>query len=187
MEARAFTHRHYKGGLYRLIGAARHTERDEELTVYADAAGDLWARPKAMFDESLPDGRARFERLPSPPPSPDQADCDWTLTARGRRVAEGRSTVVRPPGSPAESLPEPPPASSPDDLRAIGFRVQAHHDYRDISGIPRTFWRLERGGKIVIGTGANDADALNTCRDHVGLPIRPDDGGTPWPLSEAAE
>jgi hypothetical protein len=45
------THRHYKGGLYQLLGQAKHTETEEELTIYRDSDGNYWARPRAMFDE----------------------------------------------------------------------------------------------------------------------------------------
>lgn len=31
---RIATHRHYKGGLYRVIGVARHSETEERLVVY---------------------------------------------------------------------------------------------------------------------------------------------------------
>jgi hypothetical protein len=48
-------YRHYKGGLYEVIGEARHTETDEELIVYRALYGDggLWVRPKGMFLESV--------------------------------------------------------------------------------------------------------------------------------------
>ena len=54
------THRHYKGGLYRKLFDARHSETEELLTVYQSADGRHWVRPTAMFDERLPDGRLRF-------------------------------------------------------------------------------------------------------------------------------
>lgn len=43
--------RHRKGGLYERLGQARHSETLEELTVYMDAEGALWARPREMFDD----------------------------------------------------------------------------------------------------------------------------------------
>jgi hypothetical protein len=60
------THRHYKGGLYRKIGLARHTETEESVVVYEHLwphARGLWVRPAAMFDESLADGTPRFRAL----------------------------------------------------------------------------------------------------------------------------
>lgn len=41
--------RHYKGGLYKVIGEAIHTETEEKLVIYEDHDGVLWARPKEMF------------------------------------------------------------------------------------------------------------------------------------------
>lgn len=53
-------YRHYKGGLYDLVGVARHSETHEPLVVYRDAqdATRLWVRPHAMFFEEIEaDGR----------------------------------------------------------------------------------------------------------------------------------
>ena len=48
-------YRHYKGGLYEVIGIARHSETQEEMVVYRALYGDggLWVRPKAMFLETV--------------------------------------------------------------------------------------------------------------------------------------
>jgi hypothetical protein len=48
-------YRHYKGKEYEVIGVARHSETEEELVVYRTLYGnfDLWARPKAMFVETV--------------------------------------------------------------------------------------------------------------------------------------
>ena len=64
-------YRHYKGGLYEVVGTARHSETLEEMVVYRAlhdapefAAGTLWARPLAIFLETVTvDGKtvARFE------------------------------------------------------------------------------------------------------------------------------
>jgi hypothetical protein len=45
------TYRHYKGGLYEVIGAATHSETDEPLVVYRALYGafGLWVRPREMF------------------------------------------------------------------------------------------------------------------------------------------
>jgi hypothetical protein len=42
------THRHYKGGLYSLIGHGMHTETEERLTAYWGTNG-LFFRPTEMF------------------------------------------------------------------------------------------------------------------------------------------
>lgn len=64
-------YRHYKGGLYELIGVARHSETLEPLALYRPLYGEgtLWVRPWAMFFETVVvDGaaRPRFERLDQP-------------------------------------------------------------------------------------------------------------------------
>jgi hypothetical protein len=61
-------YRHYKGGEYEVIGAARHSETLEALVVYRPLYNDsgLWVRPHAMFFGDLEvDGRRvqRFTRI----------------------------------------------------------------------------------------------------------------------------
>jgi len=61
-------YRHFKGGLYEVLGVARHSETEQELVIYRplQGAGGLWARPKAMFLEHVvADGQAvpRFRYL----------------------------------------------------------------------------------------------------------------------------
>ncbi|HEY1392468.1 MAG TPA: DUF1653 domain-containing protein [Methylibium sp.] len=48
-------YRHYKGGLYAVIGVARHSETHEPQVVYRPLYGEgaLWVRPYAMFIESV--------------------------------------------------------------------------------------------------------------------------------------
>ncbi len=45
-------YRHFKGGLYEVIGIARHSETLEDMVVYRhldDAEPKLWVRPLTMF------------------------------------------------------------------------------------------------------------------------------------------
>ena len=44
-------YRHFKGGLYRLVGIAKDSETLEEMVVYQAMYGDgqMWVRPKSMF------------------------------------------------------------------------------------------------------------------------------------------
>jgi hypothetical protein len=60
-------YRHYKGGMYEVIGTARHSETLEGMTVYRALYGahGLWVRPAAMFTEQVViDGllQPRFQR-----------------------------------------------------------------------------------------------------------------------------
>jgi hypothetical protein len=61
-------YRHYKGGDYEVLGAARHSETLEPLVVYRPLYNDSgwWVRPHAMFFGQLDhEGRTvdRFARV----------------------------------------------------------------------------------------------------------------------------
>ena len=65
-------YRHYKGGLYDVVGTVRHSETLEPMTLYRALYGEqgLWVRPAAMFNETVevagPGGTAtqpRFTRI----------------------------------------------------------------------------------------------------------------------------
>lgn len=59
-------YRHYKGGIYNVIGLAKHTETGEVLIVYEDTKGAVWVRPWTMFFEEVNVNGAvvkRFEHL----------------------------------------------------------------------------------------------------------------------------
>ena len=60
--------RHFKGGEYEVLGVARHSETQAPLVIYRALYGEggLWARPLAMWNETvLRDGAAvpRFAYL----------------------------------------------------------------------------------------------------------------------------
>lgn len=68
-------YRHYKGQLYDLIGAVRHSETLEPLALYRPLYGEaiLWVRPYAMFfDTVVIDGVAqpRFAPVAAPGDQP---------------------------------------------------------------------------------------------------------------------
>ena len=48
-------YQHYKGGLYEVLGVARHSETEELLVVYRPQYGErgLWVRPLTMFCETV--------------------------------------------------------------------------------------------------------------------------------------
>ena len=65
------TYRHYKGGLYKVISMALHSESLETMVVYEALrnGGGTWVRPAGMFLETVEiDGQslARFEKIISP-------------------------------------------------------------------------------------------------------------------------
>lgn len=61
-------YKHYKGALYKVIGAAQHSETEEWLVYYQALYGEYgyWVRPLDMFKQSVKiDGKSclRFEML----------------------------------------------------------------------------------------------------------------------------
>ncbi len=61
-------YRHYKGGLYRVICLAHHSETLEDMIIYEPLVGDTgcWARPASMWNETVTvDGKQipRFEKI----------------------------------------------------------------------------------------------------------------------------
>lgn len=61
-------YRHYKGGEYRVMGVARHSETEELLVVYQPQYGERewWVRPLRMFTEQVKiEGRLipRFQHI----------------------------------------------------------------------------------------------------------------------------
>lgn len=64
-EPRPGRYRHYKGGEYRVLGLARHSETLEPLVVYQALYGErgLWVRPAAMFTEMITHADVRQPRF----------------------------------------------------------------------------------------------------------------------------
>lgn len=59
---------HFKGGLYKLIGYACHSETLEEMVIYQALYGEhkVWVRPKSLFfDKVMRDGIeiSRFKEI----------------------------------------------------------------------------------------------------------------------------
>lgn len=62
------TYRHYKGGMYRVVCLAHHSETLEDMVVYEplDGSTGYWVRPASMWDETVcVDGKEvpRFARI----------------------------------------------------------------------------------------------------------------------------
>lgn len=58
-------YQHYKGGKYRVIGVARHSETPENLVVYEALYGEggLFVRPLEMFLENVEVGGETIPRF----------------------------------------------------------------------------------------------------------------------------
>jgi len=57
-------YKHFKGGVYEVVGLAKHSETLEEMVVYYDSKRQMWVRPAKMFLEQVEkDGKKvlRFE------------------------------------------------------------------------------------------------------------------------------
>lgn len=55
-------YRHFKGGLYVLLGHGRHSETQEPMVIYvALSSGEVWVRPLALWEEIVvwSDGQSR--------------------------------------------------------------------------------------------------------------------------------
>lgn len=44
-------YRHFKGGIYEVIGLARHSETEDYFVLYRNSHGNYWIRPYEMFIE----------------------------------------------------------------------------------------------------------------------------------------
>ncbi|WP_418122296.1 hypothetical protein [Variovorax sp. 160MFSha2.1] len=78
------------------------------------------------------------------------------------------SALASRPEAPAASAPaaevaQPVMDGMPDDLRAAGWSIAVHNDYR-MNGEAHTFWLLTKGDRAVKGEGRTDAEALTQIR-----------------------
>ncbi|MBO5195795.1 MAG: DUF1653 domain-containing protein [Clostridia bacterium] len=54
MEIKIGTYRHFKGGMYKVVAIALHSENLEEMVVYQNIEnGKCWVRPASMWDEKV--------------------------------------------------------------------------------------------------------------------------------------
>ncbi len=60
-------YKHFKGAIYEKLHTATHSETEEQLVIYKDPTGRVFARPYDMFFEEVEvDGEMvpRFSKLP---------------------------------------------------------------------------------------------------------------------------
>ena len=55
MDIKPGKYRHFKGGIYEVLGVARHSESGEPMVVYCALYGEggLWVRPAGMWEETV--------------------------------------------------------------------------------------------------------------------------------------
>ena len=46
-------YKHYKGNIYEIIALGLHSETKEEMIIYKGKNGDIWVRPKKMWNEII--------------------------------------------------------------------------------------------------------------------------------------
>ncbi|RMF54998.1 DUF1653 domain-containing protein [Candidatus Woesearchaeota archaeon] len=63
MEVKLGKYMNFKGHTYEVVGVAKHSETLEELVIYRDMHGQLWARPKPMFLEIVEKDGKRIPRF----------------------------------------------------------------------------------------------------------------------------
>lgn len=63
VEIKLGKYRHFKGGIYEVVGLAKHSETLEELVAYYDSERQLWVRPKEMFLEQVERSGKNFPRF----------------------------------------------------------------------------------------------------------------------------
>lgn len=102
----------------------------------------------ALAEEELAAIKARTNRPPAA--SLEEAHCNLTtdLHAVVAELTRAREAV-------------------PDDLRAAGWSVACHNDYRQL-GERFTFWLFTKGDRCIKGEGQTDAAALNIIRAALG-------------------
>lgn len=71
-------YRHYKGGMYRVLGLVRHSESLEPMVLYQALYGaqGLWVRPQAMFLETVQHAGAAVPRFARVAEQPDGCAAD---------------------------------------------------------------------------------------------------------------
>lgn len=47
------THRHYKGGLYKILHHGKMEDSSEDVVIYTRKEGDVWVRPTVVFNEKF--------------------------------------------------------------------------------------------------------------------------------------
>lgn len=62
-----------------------------------------------------------------------------------------------------KSMAEEHAHAVPDDIRADGWVVAVHNDYK-LAGVPHTFWLFTKDDHCVKGEGLSDAEALEAVR-----------------------
>lgn len=56
-------YRHFKGGIYEVLGVGRHSETEEWLVIYKNPSGDFGMQPYSMFFDIVLHENAQVQRF----------------------------------------------------------------------------------------------------------------------------
>ena len=123
-------YRHFRGGLYDVLGTAIHSETNERLVVYRSADGALTARPVQMFRENVayfkqvvPRFAAEAPAAPGAEPSPAEGP------VKGRVAPAADSVIGKAMTRRARELDEAAAAAPAGGLPPDGIRTHEGRKY----------------------------------------------------------
>lgn len=156
----------------------------DNVEVWGQESDQVYARcnkcgangPSAYTD---PNAIAKWNTRPALAQPQNDAEAEpvaWQWMVHGdwitidKRVAEDPEAYARSMSKVVRPIYTAPPSHErmrealPDDIRADGWSVAVHNDYR-INGERNTFWLFTKAGRAIKGEGQTDADALNAVRE----------------------
>lgn len=89
----------------------------------------------------------------------------WEVYRLGEAIAKAIAAYFA-------AVPSTAVEALPDDIRAQGWAVAVHNDYRQ-HGEPHTFWLFTKGERAIKGEGRSDAEALNQVRASLASGAKP--------------
>lgn len=122
-------------------------EQRETLTI---AHMDGYHKGKAAMSKERDALKARCEAL-------EMENSGLESALAGEKAAREHDRSVR------WALPENLVDGCPEDIRALGWAVAVHNDYR-LDGVKHTFWLFTKSDRCMKGEGLTDAEALNEIR-----------------------
>jgi hypothetical protein len=158
---------------WHLLDDAMSEDKPDGEVVTIDATGNV---DLAVLHELLPEDhpdvswREISTTLPAPAVSVEFKNyvaamfgmTGWALSGGNREMSlQMVHEIVQ--GALDHFRPSPESRSVPDDIRAAGWSVAVHNDYR-LNGETHTFWLFTKGSRALKGEGGTDAEALNEVR-----------------------